>query len=160
MRVPVFGLSLNTGQPHEEHNMDQFDSPESSQQPVAPNNAGFSASLPSSPGANSLPATPNVLPVIQYAPQPPKNRGTALVLEILLGLFGLPGFGWIYSGQTTGGVILLVCYLAWDVIAIIIDLASGGFACLCTLPVNVVTVTISSILLNSHMRQHPETFGT
>jgi len=94
-----------------------------------------------------------------YAPRPRKDRGVALVLEIILGLFGLPGIGWIYSGKTGVGVVLLLCTLVWDIIAIVIDIVSGGFACFITVPVNLVVVAISAALLGGYTKQHVELFG-
>lgn len=36
------------------------------------------------------------------------NKGTTIVLEILPALFGIYGIGWIYSGQLSTGIILLI----------------------------------------------------
>jgi len=38
--------------------------------------------------------------------RPLKDRNIALILEILPGLFGLVGFGWIYSNKTDTGIFL------------------------------------------------------
>ena len=92
--------------------------------------------------------------------RPYKSRSTALVLEILLGLFGLPGIGWIYSGRTAPGVILLVCYLIWDCIALAIVAGSSGVALLCTIPIGVLTVIISTVLLSNYMKKNLESIGT
>jgi TM2 domain-containing membrane protein YozV len=88
-----------------------------------------------------------------------KSRGTALLLEILLGLIGLPGIGWIYSGKGMPGTILLVCWIVWNCIAAAIILASSGIALLCTIPIGLVEVTVSALLLNNYASQHPEVFG-
>ena len=90
---------------------------------------------------------------------PHKDKGTALILEILPGLFGLYGFGRIYSGDTQTGVIWLVCGIVWSLIAVIIDIGTGGFACFCTLPVNIACVIITATTLNSYINQHPEIFN-
>ncbi len=94
-----------------------------------------------------------------YAPRPPKDKSIALILEILPGLFGLLGFGWIYSGQTTMGILWLGGTIVWDIIAILVVTFTGGFGCFCTIPVNIVLIAISAMLLNSHIKQHPELFG-
>jgi hypothetical protein len=47
-------------------------------------------------------------------------------LEILPDLFGLFGFGWIYSGNATAGLIWLFGVLMWDVFAIIFLVVTAG----------------------------------
>ncbi|MGC1375823.1 MAG: hypothetical protein WA821_06365 [Anaerolineales bacterium] len=94
-----------------------------------------------------------------YFQHPSKNRSTALLLEILPGLFGIYGIGWIYSNKVGPGVTLLVGGFVWDIIAIIIDIATGGFGCFCSLPVNIAAIVISSVMINNYTKQHPEIFG-
>ncbi len=100
---------------------------------------------------------PQPLPV--YIQHPPKSRSTALILELLPGLFGIYGIGWIYANKTGTGLALLIGGLVWDVIAIIIDVATGGFGCFCSLPVNIAAVAISSSSIHSYTKQHPELFA-
>jgi hypothetical protein len=83
----------------------------------------------------------------------------ALILEILPGLFGFLGFGWIYSNQTNTGVMWLVGMLVWSLIALAIVLLTAGFGCFCTAPVNLALIVISATQLNSHIKQHPDLFG-
>jgi TM2 domain-containing membrane protein YozV len=95
-----------------------------------------------------------------YAPRPLKDRSIALILEILPGLFGIFGIGWIYAGNTTAGILWLIGVLAWDVAAGLINVLSGGIGCLCTIPVGLGLVAISAAALNSYTKQHNELFGT
>ena len=81
------------------------------------------------------------------------------MIEILPGLFGLYGFGWIYSGNVSAGVILLVGGLLWGAFAIFLAIITGTFACICTIPVNLGLITLSSVMLNGHIKNHPELFG-
>lgn len=94
-----------------------------------------------------------------YFQRPPKSRSTALLLEILLGLCGIYGTGWIYANKMGTGLGLLIGGLVWDVIAVIIGTVTGGFGLICTLPINIVAVTISSIMISNYTKQHPELFG-
>jgi hypothetical protein len=94
-----------------------------------------------------------------YVFRPPKDRSVALILEILPGLFGFLGFGWIYSGNTHTGIMWLIGVFIWDILAVIIDIATGGFGCFCTLPINVILIAISASSLNTYTKQHPELFG-
>lgn len=105
------------------------------------------------------PAPPPPVPVQPYAPRPAKDRSIALILELLPGLFGFLGFGWIYAGNTSAGVAWLVGFLLWTICAVLIDVVSGGLGCFCTLPVSIVVLAISATQLNKYTKNHPELFG-
>jgi len=109
--------------------------------------------LPSS----SVPSTP--FPSPQYVMRPPKDRGIAMVLEIVGGLFGLFGIGWIYSGNTAVGVMLLAGGIFWIIIIIIAAAISAAAACFCTVPLSLVVTAVSSFSLFNYTKQHPELFG-
>ena len=94
-----------------------------------------------------------------YPQRPPKDKSIALILEILPGLFGFLGFGWIYSGNTVSGVIWLISFLVWTVIATIISLVTAGIGIICWLPISIALIAISAISLNNYTRAHPELFG-
>ncbi len=108
---------------------------------------------PQTPGYQPLPYA------AQPYPQPLKERSTAMLLEILLGFFGLPGFGWIYAGRTTTGLILLLGLVAWDTLIMCpVTVLTAGFGICCVLPINWTVMILSAISLNSHTKQHPELF--
>jgi hypothetical protein len=88
-----------------------------------------------------------------YVSRAPRDMSTALLLEILLGLIGLPGIGWLYSGNTLVGVLLLSGFLVWDLINISIAIATVGLGCLCTVPINLVVVAVSAVLLQNYVKQ-------
>lgn len=92
-------------------------------------------------------------------PKSAKDRGLALVLEIVPDLFGIYGIGWIYSGNSSTGVAWLIGGLVWDVIAIIIAAVTGGIALFCTIPVNILLTALSATSLNTYTKNHPEIFG-
>ncbi len=91
--------------------------------------------------------------------RPLKDRSVAYILEILPGLFGIMGIGWLYSGNTGAGIAWLVGVLMWDFFAIIIDIVTVGFGCFCSVPVNIILIAVSTILLSSYVKGHPELFG-
>ena len=81
-------------------------------------------------------------------PRAPINPNNAIVLEILPGLFGFLGIGWIYSGYTQTGVILLILWwlLVWGswitillgstvFTTITFGLGFFSFCCLCIIPI-------------------------
>ena len=92
-------------------------------------------------------------------PRPLKDRSIALILEILPAFFGIFGIGWIYAGNLAVGILLLAGVLVWDVIAVVINILSGGLGCFCTLPVAIVLIAVSAVSLHSYTKTHPEIFG-
>jgi hypothetical protein len=60
---------------------------------------------------------------------PLHNDSNALSIEILLSLFGIFGVGWLLSGRTITGIVLLLCsiFLYWPfmIVATILTLGIG-----------------------------------
>jgi hypothetical protein len=94
-----------------------------------------------------------------YPARPAKDRSVALILEILPGLFGLLGFGWIYAGNLGVGLAWLVGMLIWTGIAAVIAIFSVGISLICTLPVSIAMIVISAVTLNNYTRKKGELFG-
>jgi hypothetical protein len=88
-----------------------------------------------------------------------KDRSIALILEIVLGLFGIYGVGWLYSNKTNVGLSLLIGGIVWAIIAIAITVVTGGFALFCTIPVNLCAVAVSSIQLNGYINKNHNLFA-
>ncbi len=88
-----------------------------------------------------------------------KDLGLALILEILPALVGFFGIGWIYSGNVTVGVVLLIAMLLWEGLGLVVALFTVGIGCLCLIPINLVVIAVSAFLLHSYARQHPELFA-
>lgn len=91
--------------------------------------------------------------------RPMKDRSIALILEILPGLFGFLGFGWIYAGDVNTGVVFLIGYLAAAVVFVIADVISGGICCFFTVPLQILIIAVSTNRLNQYVKAHPELFG-
>ena len=83
-----------------------------------------------------------------------------MILEILPGLFGLLGFGWIYAGNLGVGLAWLVGMLIWTGIAAVIAIFSVGISLLCTLPVSIVMIVISAVTLNNYTKKQTALFGS
>ncbi|MBU0491975.1 MAG: HEAT repeat domain-containing protein [Chloroflexi bacterium] len=109
--------------------------------------------LPTEAAVNQLPPQTS-----GYALRPPKDQSLAFILEILPGLFGFLGLGWIYSGNTLAGILWLAGMLIWDLFVLVMALFTLGLSCICTLPVNLILLAVSSALLYQYIKQHPELF--
>jgi hypothetical protein len=88
-----------------------------------------------------------------YTPPGQKNNG-ALVAEIILSLFGIYGVGWLIGGETTIGIVLLVCsfviFLPFVVLGTILTLGLGVF---CIGPLSIAAIIINAILLNKALNR-------
>lgn len=96
------------------------------------------------------PGTINVTIVNNFQTSP-SNKSGALLAEIFLSLFGIYGVGWMIAGETTIGVVLLVCSLVifWP-LAIIIAIFTLGFGIFfCDLPLAVGFIVLNAVLLNN-----------
>ena len=82
-----------------------------------------------------------------------KNNG-ALIAEIILSIFGIYGVGWLIAGETTIGVILLICsfVLIWPV-AVLFFIFTLGLGTLCVFPLSIAGIVINAILLNNNLNR-------
>ena len=108
---------------------------------------------------------PHAVPPYQYAPGPvnvfvnnPPVSNTdngPLIVEVLLSLFlGIYGVGWLMAGETTVGVILLICsfvvYLPTLILGTIFTLGLGLF---CLVPLAIGAVVLNAVLLNNALKR-------
>jgi hypothetical protein len=94
-----------------------------------------------------------------FQPKPPKDRSIALILEILPGLFGFLGFGWIYAGNTATGVLWLVGYMICNILMAVGDAMTAGLLLCVHFPLAVGMVAVSAMGVNGYAKGHPELFG-
>jgi TM2 domain-containing membrane protein YozV len=74
-----------------------------------------------------------------YPPQPtiaPKDPNTAFLIELVGGLFGFLGLGYFYIGRTNDGVVRLIIFLLYNIMAYVIivvgaSLTVGILGCIC-----------------------------
>jgi FHA domain-containing protein len=123
---------------------------------------------PPMPAAPPVPAAPPPPPMPQaIAPMPPaysqmgyvstKDKSTTIILEILPGLFGFLGIGWIYAGQTTTGILILLGHLvAMCVLGLVAGLTIVGL--LCFIPYYIGAIAVSSFMLNDYTKKNPQLF--
>ena len=70
----------------------------------------------------------------QYSqPLAPKDPNTAFLIELVGAFFGLLGLGYIYVGRTEEGVIRLIAWMVYNVIAwvAIVFLSAFIIGCFC-----------------------------
>lgn len=95
------------------------------------------------------------------------DKGIALVLEILPAIFGVFGIGWIYSGRTNTGFILLISglLLIWGgyaaifigstaLAALTLGVGALGYCLICFVPfVQFLAAVGSAIALNNELSE-------
>ncbi len=95
-------------------------------------------------------------PIYYYDPR--KSKSTAIILEILPGLFGFFGIGWLYIGQVMPGLILLIGGLVWVMMVIVAAALTGFLACFCTVPITLIGPLVSTLILNQHIGKRPDLY--
>jgi hypothetical protein len=88
-----------------------------------------------------------------------KDKSVAIILEILPAFFGILGIGWIYGGNTNGGIGWLIGFLVWNGIALFLDVVTLGIFLCVHIPVNIGLIALSTIMLNNYIKQNPEVFN-
>jgi len=110
-----------------------------------------------------IPAPQVIAPYPQpYAPisgyTAPKDKSMVIILELLPGLLGFAGFGWIYAGQTTTGILILIGNMVVVWVLGVITALTGGLGLLCLCPVEIGIVAISAFMVNDYTNKNPQLF--
>ncbi len=127
--------------------------------------AGYSAVQPPTQSGGYIPfpqQTPGYAPT-SYTPlyshtniTVVQNTGSdaPLVAEIVLSLFGIFGVGWILGGETTTGVILLLCsiFVFWPIM-ILGTLFTLGIGLICLCPLAIATIIVNALLCNRVLKR-------
>lgn len=83
----------------------------------------------------AVPVTPVYPPTLAYATPYPargttKDPSAGLLIELLPGLFGFLGIGYLWAGETLLGIALLLGYWAfWGIVAVAMVLSLGLLLC-------------------------------
>ena len=98
-----------------------------------------------------------------YAPgtytKPAKDRTLTIVLEVIGGLFGFLGIGWLYAGNTTVGILWMVGFWVGNILALVLDFVTVGLFTCIHVPLAIAALPLSAFLLYNYTKQHPEVFG-
>jgi hypothetical protein len=75
---------------------------------------------------------------------------TGLIVEIILNLFGIYGVGWLIAGETTVGIVLLICSFVvfWPTV-VLLAVLTVGFGLFCDFPLGIGLLILNAILLNN-----------
>lgn len=95
--------------------------------------------------------------VKQISPEVEGAGNTALILEIVFGIFGLLGIGHVYTNRTALGIGLMVGWWIYIVIAAAISSLTLGFAACIFVPLSIAIPIISGVQARTYARQNVET---
>ncbi len=87
---------------------------------------------------------------------PGQNKSsTPVLVEVLLSLFlGIYGVGWLMAGETTPGVILLICsFVVYWPLVIMIAVFTLGFGLFCDVPMAIGAIILNAVLLNNTLNR-------
>jgi len=98
-------------------------------------------------------------PAAGNAAHAPKQRSTAMLLEIIGGVFGLLGLGWIYADRAGVGTPLLIVGLLANLTFCGIGALTAGISLIVTVPLQIIGILISALTLNSYTKQRSDLFG-
>ncbi len=119
-------------------------------------NMSYGRAEPFRPPPMYQPGPINVTVVNNFTTSSTTNTNSgALIAEIILSLFGIYGVGWLIAGETTTGIVLLVCsfVLFWP-LAIMIAIFTIGFGVFfCDLPLAVGGIILNAVLLNNALKR-------
>ncbi len=87
------------------------------------------------------------------------KNDSALIVEVILSLFGLFGIGWLIAGETVTGVVLLVCsILIYWPIMIIGTMFTFGIGLICLGPLAIGAIILNTLLLNTLLNHRATQF--
>ena len=83
------------------------------------------------------------------------TNNSAVLVEVLLSFFlGIYGIGWLMSGETTVGVVLLICsFVVYWPVLIIGTIFTLGLGLLCLGPLAIGAIIFNAIMLNNTIKR-------
>jgi hypothetical protein len=82
-----------------------------------------------------------------------------VIVEILCGIFGFYGIGWLIAGYTIPGITLLAGGLVWAVIFWTIAAHTAFIGLVCLVPIDIAIWVTSALILNSKLKQRRMSVG-
>jgi hypothetical protein len=101
---------------------------------------------------------PGINITVINSPAGGKNDG-ALAAEIIFSLLGIFGVGWLIGGETTVGIILLICsiFLYWPIM-FFGTIFTLGFGLIFLGPLMIASIIINAVLLNNALKRKATPF--
>ena len=108
--------------------------------------------------APHMPRVPQFIPVVPAVPvvtsQAHMKRDNAVLLEVILSLFGLFGIGWLAGGETTVGIILLICsFVIYLPVLFLGTILTFGVGMVCLGPLAIVAIILNGVFCNSILKR-------
>ncbi|MBV9231644.1 MAG: hypothetical protein JOZ18_20205 [Chloroflexi bacterium] len=118
-------------------------------------NTSYSPSYQAAPPYQAIPI--NYPPASSFTVS--NKNDSALIAEIILSLFGIFGVGWLMAGETTVGIILLVCsiVLYWPIV-LVGTVATIGVGLICLGPLAIGAIILNALLLNNLLKRKAAQF--
>lgn len=85
-----------------------------------------------------------------------RSKTTGVLLEVVPGLFGFLGFGWLYAGNIGAWLAWLIAFSVFSTISVILDF-SVLFICV-HIPAHFILIAASAAALNSYMTERTDEF--
>jgi hypothetical protein len=76
----------------------------------------------------------------------------AIIIEIIFGLGGALGMGWLYVGNFGRAALIFTGYIVFCIIEAILGFVTIGMAAFCFAPLNMLAIAFSSIKLREYIR--------
>ena len=86
------------------------------------------------------------------APPSDSSDTIAMLLEIIFGMFGILGIGWLYAGNIPVALAAFIGFLIVALIEIGISAATVGIALCLIVPVNLAIAVISGLRVRDYVR--------
>jgi hypothetical protein len=98
-----------------------------------------------------VPVAPTSQPQVVYIGQ--QTPSTPVIIEVIGGLFGFYGIGWLVGGYAATGILLLVGSLLLAGLWALVAIATVGVGLFCIVPIDLVILLGSALTLNSRLKR-------
>ena len=88
--------------------------------------------------------------------QPDSSESTdtiALIIEIVFGLFGILGVGWLYAGNFVAALLVFVGFMVLVAIEAFLAFVTFGLAACFIAPLNIAVAIISGLRVRDYVRE-------
>jgi len=76
----------------------------------------------------------------------------AIIIEIIFGMGGALGMGWLYVGNFGRAALFFIGYIVFCIVEAVLGFVTLGMAAFCFAPLNILAIAFSSIKLREYVR--------